>query len=168
MEVSIPTQPSRRSFAAIRIQDPSYSCDPFVVATALFRRGILSPLRGSCPKTPKPSAHALGYLLPVLRTSTPAWTARAPSRPLLRVFASTNELSTCSLRPSRKIAGRVPSPGVCIEDRRRAVDRQFIAAKHPFRRGSVLRVSPHPLHPKAQAQVHPLPLCARTPPLGAS
>jgi hypothetical protein len=59
----------------------------------------------------------------------------------LRAFASTNELSTCSLRPSHRIAGRVPSPGACIEDRRRAEDRQFIAAKHPLSRGSVLRVS---------------------------
>ncbi len=50
-----------------------------------------------------------------------------------RVFASTNELSTRSLRTSHGSAGRVPSPGACIEGR------QFIAAKQPFRRGSVLR-----------------------------
>jgi hypothetical protein len=36
--------------------------------------------------------------------------------------------------------GRVPSPGACIEGCSRAADRQFIAAKHHFRRGSVLRV----------------------------
>jgi hypothetical protein len=46
-----------------------------------------------------------------------------------------------SLIGSNGAVGRVPSPGACIEDRRRAVDRQFIAAKHPFRRGSRLRVS---------------------------
>jgi hypothetical protein len=40
---------------------------------------------------PKPSAHALGYLLQVLRTSTPAWTAIAPSRPPFRVFASSRD-----------------------------------------------------------------------------
>jgi hypothetical protein len=55
---------------------------------------------------------------------------------LLRVFASTNELRTGSLIPSHIAEGRVPSPGACTEDR------QFIAAKHPFRRGSVLRVDP--------------------------
>jgi hypothetical protein len=51
-------------------------------------------------------------------------------------FASTNELRPRSLSPSHIAEGRVPSPGACNEDR------QFIAAIHPFRRGSVLCVSP--------------------------
>ena len=60
--------------------------------------------------------------------------ASTPRPSFLGVFA-TNELSTRSLRTSHGSEGRVPSPGACIEDG------QFIAAKHPFRRGSVLRVS---------------------------
>jgi hypothetical protein len=45
-----------------------------------------------------------------------------------------------SQNTSAEAGGRVPSPGACIEDYSRAANRQFIAAKHPFRRGSVLRV----------------------------
>ena len=60
---------------------------------------------------------------------------RASPLPPFAFFASTNELSTRSLRTSHGSEGRVPSPGACIEDG------QFIAAKHPFRRGSVLCVS---------------------------
>ncbi len=41
--------------------------------------------------------------------------------------------------PSHEAVGRVPSPVACTEDCRRAADRQFVAAKHPFHRGSVLR-----------------------------
>jgi len=49
------------------------------------------------------------------------------------------------------IPRRVPSPGACVEDRRRAVDHQIIAAKHPFRRGAVLRVRPFGLNPERMA-----------------
>ncbi len=59
-------------------------------------------------------------------------------RSILRASAPTNELRTRSLSPSHIAEGRVPSPGACIEDR------EFTAAKHPFRRGSVLRVNLSP------------------------
>ncbi len=62
---------------------------------------------------------------------TKRWLAGGTS---LRSIAATNELRTGSLIPSHITEGRVPSPGASI------ADRQFIAAKHPFRRGSVLRV----------------------------
>jgi hypothetical protein len=43
-----------------------------------------------------------------------------------------------SSSPLPQAAARVPSPGACIEDCRRAPDRQFIAGKHPFGEGSAL------------------------------
>ena len=49
------------------------------------------------------------------------------------------------MSPSHIAEGRVPSPGACIEDR------QSIAAKNPFRRGSVLRVRPFGLNPERMA-----------------
>jgi hypothetical protein len=55
---------------------------------------------------------------------------------------STAGVATSS-SPLPQAAGRVPSPGACIEDCRRAPDRQFNAAKHPFGEG--------------------VPLCTRTP-----
>ncbi len=62
-----------------------------------------------------------------------------------------------SLSPSHGSVGRVPSSGACIEDFSRAADRQFIAAKHPFRRGSVLRAKPTPNRPNANGVMSPSP-----------
>jgi hypothetical protein len=66
--------------------------------------------------------------------------------PFFAVFAATNELRPRSLSPSHIAEGRVPSPGACTEDR------QFIAAKHPFRRGSILRVRFHSTAETAHAK----------------
>jgi hypothetical protein len=74
----------------------------------------------------------------------------------LRPFFATNELRTRSLSPSHESEGRVPSPGACIEDC------QFIAAKHPFRRGSVLCVSTPPIWKPGNGSRH-LPLKAGCP-----
>ena len=55
------------------------------------------------------------------------------------------------MSPSHGAAGRVPSPGACIEDR------QFIAAKHPFRRGSVLCVTQFVSFVPFVVQAHQIP-----------
>jgi len=50
---------------------------------------------------------------------------------------STAGVATSS-SPLPQAAGRGPSPGACIEDCRRAPDRQFITGKHPFGEGADL------------------------------
>jgi hypothetical protein len=99
-------------------------------------RGCESPyVKTRTESRPDPVDHEDGVLTPA-SLKPPSRKEQKPRASASSPFASTNALRTRSLSPSQGSEGRVPSPGACIEDR------HFIAAQHPFHRGSVVCMSP--------------------------